>query len=57
VIDAMIVAIDVMDKHCKHYKYSKKLCILTDASEEYNWGDMEAVEGMIEKHNIELTIV
>ncbi|RUS32622.1 hypothetical protein BC938DRAFT_474861 [Jimgerdemannia flammicorona] len=56
-IDALIVAIDMMVVHCRQLKYQKKLVLFTDAETPVNIDDAEAIQNQLINNNIELAIV
>ncbi|KAI8808002.1 SPOC like C-terminal domain-containing protein [Cladochytrium replicatum] len=41
IMDGFIVSLDLMTTHCKHYKYSKTVYILTDGNDEINQTDSD----------------
>ncbi|KAI9341852.1 SPOC like C-terminal domain-containing protein [Pilaira anomala] len=57
VLDALIVAIDMIATHCRHLKYTKRVVIFTDNKSTIDWLDLSAVADMLKNNQIELTIV
>ncbi|KAI9266027.1 SPOC like C-terminal domain-containing protein, partial [Sporodiniella umbellata] len=55
-LDAVIVAAQVIIEHCKKLKYEKSIAIFTDAKDAINWEDFEAVSGALKQNDISLLI-
>lgn len=57
VLDALIVAIELIATHCKKLKYTKRIVIFTDNQSEIDWLDLAAVGDMLKNTEIELIVV
>ncbi|GAA5812693.1 hypothetical protein MFLAVUS_006151 [Mucor flavus] len=57
VLDALIVAIDIISTHCKHLKYTKRVVIFTDNQSTIDWLDLSAVSEMLKSNAIEVTLI
>ncbi|CAG8548686.1 7781_t:CDS:2, partial [Scutellospora calospora] len=55
--DALIVALGMIDLHCRKLKYKKKIYLLTDGESPINSSDLDAVLHQINDSNIELNIL
>ena len=56
-LDALIIAIYMIEQKCKKLKYIKRIMILTDGTQEMDWQDFDEVKGMLLKNQIALTVV
>ncbi|CAG8824264.1 3559_t:CDS:2, partial [Racocetra fulgida] len=55
--DALIIALGMIDLHCKKLKFKKKIYILTDGESPINSSDLDAVLHQINESNVELNIL
>jgi ATP-dependent DNA helicase 2 subunit 2 len=56
VLDAVIIAIQMIVTHCKKLKYEKCVAVFTDAKHKIDWLDYEAISGALQENNITLLI-
>lgn len=56
-LDAVIVAIQMIVDHCRHLKYSKTITLFTDSQHEIDWLDLDDVAQMLEDQDISLVVV
>jgi ATP-dependent DNA helicase 2 subunit 2 len=57
VLSAIIVGVDMIIKHCKQLKYTKKVVVVTNGSKPMDADDVEEVAEQMKKNNIELVIL
>lgn len=57
VMDALIVAIELIATHCKKLKYTKRIVIFTDNQNEVDWLDLPAVADMLKNTEIDIIMV
>ncbi|KAI8967494.1 SPOC like C-terminal domain-containing protein [Mycotypha africana] len=57
VLDAVIVAIQMIVDHCRKLKYQKRIVLFTNAEQPIDWDDMDAVGEMMEANDISLIVV
>ncbi|KAI8882051.1 SPOC domain-like protein [Backusella circina FSU 941] len=57
IVDALIIAIAMIEKKCKELKYIKHAMLLTDGTQEIDWLDFDQVKQMLITNNIMLTVV
>jgi ATP-dependent DNA helicase 2 subunit 2 len=57
VLDALIIAVHMIEQKCKKLKYIKRIMILTDNTQEMDWHDFDEVKGMLLKNAIALIVV
>ncbi|KAI7892671.1 SPOC like C-terminal domain-containing protein [Mucor mucedo] len=57
VLDALIVAIELIATHCKKLKYTKRIVMFTDNQTQIDWLDLSAVGDMLKSTEIELVLV
>ncbi|GAN08184.1 ku family DNA helicase [Mucor ambiguus] len=57
VLDAVIVATQVIRDHCKHLKYEKRIILITDNHNRVDWLDLEDVAGILRELNTRLTVI
>lgn len=57
VLSAVIIAVDMMMKHCKHLKYKKKIVVITNPTGHIDDDDIESTAEQIKGNNIELVIL
>jgi ATP-dependent DNA helicase 2 subunit 2 len=57
VLDAVIVAIQMIADHCRKLKYAKTITLFTDNQHEIDWLDIDAVGQMLEDNDISLIVV
>ncbi|KAF0411993.1 SPOC domain-like protein [Gigaspora margarita] len=55
--DALIVALGMIDLHCRNLKFKKKIYLLTDGESPINSSDFDAVLRQINESNVELNIL
>ncbi|CAG8571194.1 4356_t:CDS:10 [Cetraspora pellucida] len=55
--DALIVALGMIDLHCRKLKYTKRIYLLTDGESPINSSDLDAVLHQINDSNVELNIL
>ena len=56
-ISAVVVAIQMIQAHCKHLKYRKKIVLVTDARGSIDGDDISQISEKLKADSIELTIV
>lgn len=56
-LDALIIAVHMIEQKCKKLKYIKRIMILTDNTQEMDWHDFDEVKGMLLKNAIALIVV
>ncbi|RKP10867.1 SPOC like C-terminal domain-containing protein [Thamnocephalis sphaerospora] len=56
-VDALVVAIDMLMRHCRQLKYSKRIYLITDAETEANIADLDAIQEQLQINGIGLDIV
>jgi ATP-dependent DNA helicase 2 subunit 2 len=56
-ISAIIIAVDMIEKHCKKLKYVRRIVLVTDARGPIDGEDNPEIAKQIEKQGIELTVV
>ncbi|KAL1921828.1 uncharacterized protein VTP21DRAFT_10470 [Calcarisporiella thermophila] len=56
-LDALIVGLEAMSSHCKHYKYEKKIYLITDGKSPINFEDLDVVEEQIKSQNIQFFLI
>lgn len=57
VLDALIVALDMIVKHCRHLKYEKKIILITDAEGSINQADLDNFGAAMMDKNCQLTVM
>ncbi|KAI7905002.1 SPOC like C-terminal domain-containing protein [Cokeromyces recurvatus] len=57
VLDAVIIATQMIVNHCKKLKYNKAITVFTNATYPIDWLDLDAVVDMLQSNDIRLTIV
>ena len=56
-ISAVVVAIQMIQTHCRHLKYKKKIVLVTDARGSIDGDDVPQISEKLKADSIELTIV
>ncbi|ORX62377.1 SPOC domain-like protein [Hesseltinella vesiculosa] len=57
IMDALILAIDMIMNKCKHLKYTKQIVLITDAAEPIDWRDAIEVQEMMNQNEISLVLL
>ncbi len=57
VLSGIIIAVDVMMKHCRHLKYKKKIVVITNATGHIDADDIESTAEQFKNHDIELVLL
>ncbi|KAI9480796.1 MAG: SPOC like C-terminal domain-containing protein [Benjaminiella poitrasii] len=57
VLDAVIIAIQMIVDHCKKLKYTKAITVFTNTVQEIDWLDLDDVADMLRSNDIRLTVV
>lgn len=57
VLSAIIIAIDMIMKHCRHLQYKKKIVVVTNATGKTDEDDTDSIIDEIKKNKIELIIL
>ncbi|KAI8386928.1 SPOC like C-terminal domain-containing protein [Blakeslea trispora] len=57
VLDAVIVAIQMIILHCRHLKYEKRITIFTDTKQSIDWLDSDYVVEKMNESDIRLTLI
>ncbi|OQV05397.1 Ku70/Ku80 alpha/beta domain-containing protein [Cladophialophora immunda] len=58
VLSAIIIAVDMMMRHCKHLKYKKKIVVITNATgSPIDDDDIESTAEQFKSNNIELVVL
>ncbi len=57
IADALILALHELNQHVKHYKFSKRIYILTDGAKEINTADNSVIQEQIRMHSVEVKLV
>jgi len=56
-ISALIIAVDMIMKYCRHLKYIKNIVLVTDGKGQVDWGGVEDVAQQINAQNIKLSVL
>lgn len=56
-LDAVIVATQVIRDHCRHLKYEKRIILITDNHNKIDWLDLEDVAGILREINTQLIVM
>ncbi|RMZ87463.1 hypothetical protein DV736_g5308, partial [Chaetothyriales sp. CBS 134916] len=56
-LSAIIIAVDVMMKHCKHLKFRKKIVLVTNGTGIIDDDDIESTAQQIQRNGIELVVL
>ena len=58
IVSAIIIAVDMMSRHCKHLKFKKKIFVVTNAvGSQIDPDDVETVAKQFKDNNIELVVL
>ncbi|KIV78563.1 hypothetical protein PV11_06207 [Exophiala sideris] len=57
VLSGIIIAVDMIMKHCKHLKYKKRLVVITNATGHIDADDIESTAEQFKNNGIELVIL
>ncbi|KAL9545783.1 hypothetical protein MBANPS3_006984 [Mucor bainieri] len=57
VLDAVIVATQMIRDHCKHLKYEKRIILITDNHNKIDWLDLEDVASILSDIDTSLTVI
>ncbi|KAJ9639757.1 uncharacterized protein PV06_10845 [Exophiala oligosperma] len=57
VLSGIIIAVDMMMKHCKHLKYKKRIVVITNATGHIDADDVESTAEQFKNHDIELVLL
>ena len=57
VLSAVIIAVDMMMKHCKKLKYKKKIMVITNATGQIDDDDIESTANQFKHAEIELVVL
>lgn len=57
VLSGIIIAVDMMMKHCRHLKYKKRIVVITNATGHIDADDIESTAEQFKSHGIELVIL
>jgi ATP-dependent DNA helicase 2 subunit 2 len=55
-LSALVVAVDVIMKYCKHLKYIKNIIMITDGKGAIDWSEQDAIAQQINRENINLKV-
>jgi len=55
-LSALVVAVDVIMKYCKHLKYIKNIIMITDGKGATDWSEQDAIAQQINSENINLKV-
>jgi ATP-dependent DNA helicase 2 subunit 2 len=55
-LSALVVAVDVIMKYCKHLKYIKNIIMITDGKAATDWSEQDAIAQQINSENINLKV-
>ena len=55
-LSALVVAVDVIMKYCKHLKYIKNIIMITDGKGAVDWSEQDAIAQQINSENINLKV-
>lgn len=56
-LSAVILAVDMILKHCRHLKFTKKICLVTNGTGSIDPDDIESTAEQIKQNNIEFTVL
>lgn len=57
VLDAVIVATQMIRDHCRHLKYEKRIILITDNHNKIDWLDLDDVASILRDINAQLTVM
>lgn len=57
VLDALIVAISMINETCRDLKYKRSIKIFTDNQNKINWDDLNAVAEMLRENKKETELI
>lgn len=56
-LDAVIVATQMIRDHCRHLKYEKRIILITDNHNKIDWLDLDDVASILRDINAQLTVM
>ena len=56
-LSALVVAVDVIMKYCRHLKYIKNITMITDGKGTTDWSEQDPIAQQINNENINLNIL